>query len=115
MDFCLAILQTVVMANRRSNRQDSISRIIKTLLTARAETQRDLCAVLDLSDAAVSRRLRSGEWSVDDLEALAQHFDVPVSTFFRDIADLLRDPSDQGKRQTIWEDVTREGEVAALA
>ena len=34
--------------------------------------------------STVSRKLKSGAWSVDDIDALAAHWKVPVGRFFED-------------------------------
>lgn len=85
----------------RSPRNNSISRIVKGLLAVSGRKQGELAVALDLSDSGMSRRLKGGEWSVDDLDVLAQFFDVPISTFFRQPEDLFA-PSDQGNSRTIW-------------
>lgn len=89
----------------RSPRNNNISRIAKGLLAVSGRKQGELAEVLGLSDSGMSRRLKGGEWSVDDIDRLAQFFDVPLSTFFKRPEDLFT-PSEQGKDVSIWDNAT---------
>ena len=101
------------MKRTRSPRNNNIARIVKGLLAVSERSQRDLGSALDLSDSAISRKLSSGEWDVDDLDVLAQFFDVSLSTFFRDPTDLFG-PAEQGGSSTIWDDASEIPEISAV-
>lgn len=90
----------------RSERQSNISRIVRALLEIKDREQQELAPVLEISESALSRRFSSGKWGVDDLDALAQFFGCPLSTFFLDPADLFSQPDDQGKSSIGWYDDT---------
>jgi transcriptional regulator with XRE-family HTH domain len=53
---------------------------VRDALRVRKIRQRDLAAVLGLSQPAVSNRLTGHTaFTLDELDAIAKHFDVPVS------------------------------------
>ena len=89
----------------RSSRNTNITRIVKSLLALSGRKQNDLAAAFDLSASGMSRKLSAGEWTVDDVDTLAQFFEVPLSTFFRDPEALYR-PTDQQEGLSICNDDT---------
>lgn len=66
-------------------RQMGISTIVRVLLAARGMTQSDLADQLGLHKTQVGQSLHGKRrWTIEDLEAMAEVFDVPVSRFFED-------------------------------
>lgn len=67
-----------------------VSRVVRTLMTARAEDQGDLAHVLGVTQAAVSNKLTGKtRWSIDDLDRMAEHYGIRAGDFLRGPADLL--------------------------
>lgn len=52
--------------------------------------QKSLMEPLGLSETTLSRKIKYGRWGVDDIDALAEFFGVPVSTFFEDAEEIRR-------------------------
>ncbi|MEU6479327.1 helix-turn-helix transcriptional regulator [Streptomyces sp. NPDC047017] len=71
----------------RMNLADRVRSAVAALLHATGESQTDLAAALGVSQAQVSRR-QSGTatWSLDDCDAVAEHFGI-------DVLDLLAGPT----------------------
>ena len=60
---------------------------IRAEAARRRFSQSSMAAVLGLNQAAVSRRMTGKvEFSASELSKLAEAFDVPVSTFFGEVA-----------------------------
>lgn len=71
-------------------RQAGISAVVRVYLAAYGERHDDLAAALGVSRPAVSQKLQGRiRWTVADLDALADHFGVPVETFLA--GDVLLD------------------------
>lgn len=81
-----------------SERQDAITTVVRVLLALNGRQQKDLAAALGMNASGITRRMKHGTWAIEDLDPMAQFFDVPVSTFFRDPRDLF----DQGKLPSAW-------------
>jgi len=73
--------------------QDGVTRMVRALLGANGRLQSDLAEVLGVHKTGVSTRMNKGGWTIEDLDAMAQFFEVPVATFFEDPRDLIK----QGK------------------
>jgi transcriptional regulator with XRE-family HTH domain len=66
---------------------DRVRSAVATLLHATGESQTDLAVALGVSQAQVSRRQSgSAAWSLDDCDAVAEHFGI-------DVLDLLAGPT----------------------
>lgn len=89
-------------------RGDRVSTIVKMLLAGHHELQQDLARLLDLSDSQITRKVRGGKWNLDDLDAMAEHWSVPVAIFFLEPSEIMH--SDQGSSGIGWLD-----EIAAHA
>ncbi len=63
--------------------RNPISVIVKILMATDDIEQGQLAEPAGISEATVSRRLKKGGWTAEELDALARFFDVPVGTFFR--------------------------------
>lgn len=85
----------------QSTRRSDISRIIKTLLAFQGENQRSLAGVLDVDPSQITRKMKTGKWSIDDLDTLAEHFNRPITVFFVD-PDTLFGGSDLGSSLSRW-------------
>lgn len=62
----------------------NVAEIVAMFLGAVGMKQKALMVPLDLSESQVSRKMKSGVWTVDDIVALASFFGVAVSDFFED-------------------------------
>lgn len=63
--------------------QQRIAGVIRMLMAAGEEDQGDLARVLHKDQTAVSRMLSGGrKMTVDELDAIAAHYDVSVATLF---------------------------------
>lgn len=70
---------------------ENVSRIVKILLARDEMRQQDLAEVLGYDAATITRALKgSREWRLNDLVALGEFFEVPVSLFFDDPGTLVR-------------------------
>ena len=67
-----------------SETQDAITRVVRVLLALRQGQQKDLVDVLGVNATGVTRRMKKGTWTIQDLDAMARYFGVPVATFFED-------------------------------
>ena len=72
------------------NRTQQISRVVRTLSTLRGESQQDIARVVKVDPATISRRSKTGtgDWTAEELEALAEHFGAPVTVFLKDPDEL---------------------------
>lgn len=70
--------------------RNSIATIVRVLMALDGiEHTSVLAAPMGVSQPTVSRRLAGhGAWSTDEIEGLAEFFDVPIATFFMDPADV---------------------------
>lgn len=70
--------------------QRRVSQVVRTLLTAHGQTQEDLADVLELTQSAISNKINGKvRWSVEDVWALAVHFDRDPGEFFEDAKELI--------------------------
>ena len=68
--------------------------------TGKRVTQKQLGAVLGLSQGPISERLSGSQaFTFDELITIAGFFDVPLSRLFEGVSG----PSEQGISRTIWE------------
>lgn len=59
--------------------QEKIGQSVRALAAAFGDQQTDLAKVLAVSQVSVSRKLRGAlRWSLDDIQALAAHYNVTV-------------------------------------
>lgn len=66
----------------RSTRHNTISRLVGLFLDVHHERQQDLIPILGISGAQISKRMHSkSPWTINDLEALADHWGVPFAVF----------------------------------
>lgn len=66
-------------------------RIAKTLLANQQRLQMDLGDRLDMDSGTISKALNGKrKWTLAEIEAMAEFFDVSVSLFFEDPADVVR-------------------------
>lgn len=72
------------------NRTQEIGRVVTVIAAAQGHSQRDIARITGLDAATISRRIHKGvgSWTAEDLEALATHYDVPVSAFMRKPEDV---------------------------
>lgn len=70
---------------QQPTRSSNVSEIVSIFLgVTHRGRQKALMAPLGLSESQVSRKMKSGVWSVDDIDRLAAFFGVAVSDFFED-------------------------------
>lgn len=70
--------------------QDTISAVVRLLMTLRNERQSDVALALELPRVSVVNRLAGRtRWTSDDLDRLSAHFGVPVSVLVTQAADLV--------------------------
>lgn len=63
-----------------SKLQNTVAEEIRVLITRNHTTQADVAAVLGMDAGTFSRRLRGHKsFDLDELEALANYFDVPIT------------------------------------
>ena len=66
-------------------RQQGITQIVTVLMADRRMTRRGLAEQIGMHEVTVGQTLNGKRrWSIEDLEAMAEVFDVPVSRFFED-------------------------------
>lgn len=71
----------------------NVSRTVRVLLADRGMDQNHLATLLGMDKATLSRALTGHRaWKLDDIEALAAAFDLPVSYFFEPADTILRKP-----------------------
>jgi transcriptional regulator with XRE-family HTH domain len=72
------------------NRTQEIGVVVNTVAAMLGHTQRDVARIVGSDPATISRRTKRGvgSWSAEDLEKLADEWEVPVSTFYRQPDDL---------------------------
>lgn len=81
--------------------QDNVSRVVKTLLTAHAQTQGDIAESLGMTQAAVSNKIAGKtRWSLDDIERLSAHFGVPAPVLLDDARNLIGGDAHRPPRST---------------
>lgn len=69
---------------------ENVSRIIKMLLARDEMRQQDLAEGLGYNAATITRALKGErDWTLNDLVALAEFFEVAVSLFFEDPQHIL--------------------------
>lgn len=80
------------METETLNRTQEIGRVAAVLLALHGERQRDLARLLGIDDASITRRIRDGRgsWTPEQLEAMADHFGVPISVLFLSPQDLAQ-------------------------
>lgn len=69
--------------------QTKVTQVVRVLLAVKGRKQRDLAEVLGVNHTSVTRRIVRGAWTIADLEAMADYFEVPISTFFEDPDSLF--------------------------
>jgi len=63
--------------------RNDVSTEIRVIMARRRCNQTRLAKVLGRSQPYISRRMNGGEpWDIDDLSAMAEYFDVPITAFF---------------------------------
>lgn len=72
------------MASPHPTRSSNVTAIVAIFLGVIRAKQKALMEPLGLSESQVSRKMKAGSWSVDDVADLAEFFGVPVSDFFED-------------------------------
>lgn len=76
---------------------NSISSEILALMGRHRTSQTDLAAALGWTQPYLSRRINGHTpWSIDDLEAIAQHFDRSLATIIADAAGDQGSPDTKG-------------------
>lgn len=66
-----------------TQRQQSITQIVTVLMADSRMTRRGLAEEIGMLPASLGQTLNGKRrWSIEDLEAMAEVFDVPVSRFF---------------------------------
>lgn len=71
-------------SQQQSARSSHVTEIVAIFLGVTQQKQKALMDPLGLSESQVSRKVKAGAWSVDDVDRLAQFFGVAVSDFFED-------------------------------
>lgn len=70
---------------------DNVSRVVKILLARDEMRQSDLANALNYDPATITRSIKGiREWRLNDIVALADFFEVPVSLFFEEPGSLVR-------------------------
>lgn len=70
-----------------------VTKVVKALMALHQEKQADLAEVLGLGIGAVHDRMTGKtRWSLDDLAAMAEHWQVRAMDFLRDPQALLEQP-----------------------
>lgn len=68
----------------------AVTRVVKMLSAAWDENQGDIAGVLDMTQAAVSRKMSNkSNWHLDEIELLAAHYGVPPAAFLSDARHLV--------------------------
>ena len=71
-------------------RQQGITQIVTVLMADRRMTRRVLAEKIGMHEVTVGQTLNGKRrWSIEDLEAMAVIFEVPVSRFFEDPQELF--------------------------
>lgn len=71
------------MSVESPTRTENISKIVEILTLLSGHHMKWVAEVIEMSPATVTRRSQgTGSWSADDLDKLAEKFDVPITTFF---------------------------------
>lgn len=74
-----------------SDRNQDVARVVRMLMALRDFRQPAVAAALGLHQSGVSRALKGKRaWTLDDLDKLAELFEVPVSTFYEEPEVVLR-------------------------
>jgi len=66
--------------------QDVVTTSVRVLLALTDRQQKDLAEVLQVNASGITRRMTRGTWSIEDLEALAKYFGVPIAAFFEPVS-----------------------------
>jgi hypothetical protein len=80
--------------------QDAITRMVRVMLALNTAHQKDLADAMGLHASNVTRRMKHGGWTIEDLDAMARYFNVPIATFFEDPRALF----DQQRLPSAWND-----------
>ena len=68
-----------------------VGRMVAALLGASGAKQSHLAAAIGMDTGSMSRAINGRRhWTIDDLNALASFFDVPITRFFEDPDELSR-------------------------
>lgn len=87
----LTLFYDAGMAHTGSDLQVNVSSIVRGLLGLRHMRQSDLAPVLGITPSGVNEKLQGRrKWTLDDLDAMAEHFDISPATFFDEPEALLR-------------------------
>lgn len=83
-----------VSAMTRTRVQSQLTTNVQIMLLVRKERQADLASALGTTQANVSRKLANKvSWTMDDVEALSNHFNLEAADLFREPAELMSYPS----------------------
>lgn len=79
-------------ANMTHNLNENITAVIRVLIALRGGmTQTDLARMIGADKATISKSFKGiRPWKIEDVEVLADAFDVPPTTFFMRPEDVLR-------------------------
>lgn len=70
---------------------ENVSRIVNILLARDELRKQDLALGLDYDPGTITRAMQGKRsWTLDDLVAMAEFFEVPVSLFFEEPDSLVR-------------------------
>lgn len=82
------------VSTERQHPNDNVTIIVSTLLGHRRKKQVDLAKVLGFDSGTMSRALNGKrKWTLDDIVAMADFFEVSPALFFEDPANLIRSRS----------------------
>lgn len=83
------------MPNRpRSQLHDTVTKMVKVLMLTHGTTQNELAIGLGIQQGPVSRRLAgTDKWTLEDVDLLAQYFNVTPQDFFLDLTKETIRPS----------------------
>lgn len=91
----------------QTNFDENCGAVVKTLLAARRLPQSALVPVLGVEIHTVHRALNGDRhWRMDELDALARYFDVPVGVFFDTPEALIRSRCHYGADQAERDDMS---------
>lgn len=78
----------------RGNTRTTISATVKHLLVDTGMKKSQLAVNLGVSSAYMPRKISEGRWTVDELDTLAEIFDVQPEDFVRGYSALMKEKNE---------------------
>lgn len=101
------------MESPQPTRSSNVTAVVAIFLGVIRAKQKALCEPLGLSESQVSRKMKSGVWTVDDVDRLAVFFGVAVSDFFED-PEVIRSRM-LGSSPLPWITAPTEGDIPGIS